>query len=119
MQESGEMYLKTILILLERKGNVKAIDVATELNYSKASVSRGIKVLKEKKYVYTDEKNNLLFTPQGLKYAKKIKERHVYLTKFLMDTLNADYNHAYNDACRIEHVISDEVFDLIKKRYKD
>lgn len=118
MNESGEMYLKTILFLQERNGMVRSIDVAAELGYSKPSVSRAVSILKEEGYLMVGEKGNLILTDKGLKTAIQIKERYIYVSKFLIDSLDVPEEIALKDACRIEHIISDEIFEKIKKRYE-
>ena len=113
LMESGEMYLETILILKNKYGYVRSIDIAHEMNYSKPSVSRAISILKEDGYVTNDPHGMILLTDKGLKIAEKIYERHMTLTKYFV-WLGVDEETAENDACRIEHIISDETFDKIK-----
>ncbi|MBQ3647376.1 MAG: metal-dependent transcriptional regulator [Spirochaetia bacterium] len=115
MQESGEMYLETILVLKEKMDTVRAIDVAENMGYSKPSVSRALSILKEDKYITVDEKGAISLTSKGSQIAKKIYERHVVLSDLLI-TLGVDRKTALEDACRIEHVISDKSFAAIKKR---
>lgn len=111
--ESGEMYLETILILKNRFGYVRSIDIAHEMNYSKPSVSRAMSLLKEDGYIEHDPHGMILLTDKGLAIAEKIYDRHKTLTKYLM-SLGVCEETASADACRIEHVISDESFDKIK-----
>lgn len=114
MQESGEMYLETILVLKNRQDTVRAIDIAEDMGFSKPSVSRALSILKEEKYITVDEKGFIKLTRKGSLVAKKIYERHVVLSDMLI-TLGVDRETALEDACRIEHVISDQSFAAIKK----
>ena len=114
LQESGEMYLETILRLQSEKKVVRSVDVADEMGYSKASVSRAIKILKDDGYVDMQEAGNLVLTKQGEAIAKKIYDRHKTLTEFFLQ-IGVDKKTAEEDACRVEHVISDKSFDAIKK----
>lgn len=116
--ESSEMYLETIL-RLKNKGNVvKAIDVSNEMNFSRASVSRGISILREKGLVEVDNATgNILFTDEGEKYAEKIFHRHCVLTSFFI-SLGVDKKIAEDDACKIEHIISEETFKVIESKLK-
>jgi len=115
IQESGEMYLETILILSNSQPHVRSIDVANYMNYSKPSVSRGVGILKEDGYVIMDESGYLTLTESGRKIAEKIYERHVVLEKLLI-SIGVSPETAERDACKIEHVISEETFETIKKR---
>ena len=114
MQESGEMYLETILILKNRQDTVRAIDIADSMGFSKPSVSRALSILKEENYISVDEKGFIKLTRKGSMVAKKIYERHVVLSDMLI-ALGVDRKTALEDACRIEHVISDQSFAAIKK----
>ena len=114
MQESGEMYLETILILKGKKDIVRAIDVAEDMGFSKPSVSRGLSILKEENCISVDDKGSITLTRKGSQIAKKIYERHVVLSDMLI-ALGVDQETALEDACRIEHVISDKSFAAIKK----
>ena len=116
IQESGENYLEAILVLKERNGYVRAIDVAHELGFSKPSVSRAMSILKKEGHIETDGLNQILLTESGKKIAETIYERHQVLTKFLM-SIGVDEETAANDACRIEHVISPLSFDKIKQKF--
>lgn len=118
LQESGEMYLETILRLQGEKRVVRSVDVAEEMGYSKASVSRAIKILKDNGYVDLEEAGNLALTREGEAIAKKIFDRHKTLTEFLLQ-IGVDKKTAEEDACRIEHVISDKSFKVIKKIVKE
>lgn len=113
IQESGEMYLETILRLSKQRTTVRAIDVGEEMGYSKPSVSRAIGLLKQGGYVIGNEDGHLSLTPQGLEVAEKIYERHTLLTRMLI-SLGVDEKTAAKDACKIEHVISDTSFEAIK-----
>ncbi|MFQ6791511.1 metal-dependent transcriptional regulator [Thomasclavelia sp.] len=114
MHESGEMYLETILLLKKRNNSVRSIDIAKELNFSKPSVSRGVGILKNDGYIIVDEKGYIELTELGMQKASSVYEKHLYLTDFLMITANVSKTVAEEDACRIEHIISDEVFTGIK-----
>ena len=114
MQESGEMYLETILILKNKQDRVRAIDIAEDMKFSKPSVSRALSILKEENYISVDEKGFIKLTRKGSLIAKKIYERHVVLSDMLI-ALGVDKKTALDDACRIEHVISDQSFAAIKK----
>ena len=117
--ESGEMYLETILVLYKNgMEKVRAIDIVKEMNYSKPSVSIALSNLKKEGYVTVDANGTIEFTESGKKIAKKIYERHVVLTKVLED-IGVSKETASEDACRIEHVISDETFKAIKKLSKN
>lgn len=114
MNESVEMYLETILIIKNRKDNVKAIDIAKELNYSKPSVSRAMNILKEKGYILI-ENNNIFLTDKGILFANSIYEKHQIITIFLENTLNIDNKEANINACKIEHIITDNCYKKIKE----
>ena len=118
LYESGEMYLETILVLYKRGlERVRAIDIVKEMNFSKQSVSIALSNLKKEGYVSVDANGTVELTDSGLKIAKKIYERHVILSQMLVE-LGVSEKTASEDACRIEHVISDETFKAIKKHYK-
>ena len=114
LQESGEMYLETILILSQRKENVRAIDICEEMGYSKPSVSRGLKILRENSYIYIDRNGYITLSKTGREVAEKIYERHQVLSALLVK-IGVDEETATEDACRIEHVISDETFEAVKR----
>ena len=105
LQESGEMYLETILILSGRGKPVRSVDVGEYMGYSKPSVSRAVGLLKNGGYVVTDPDGYLLLTEEGRRAAEKIYERHNVLTDFFVE-LGVDHEIAAKDACRIEHIIS-------------
>ena len=115
MQESGETYLETILILKQRNGKVRSIDIAHELDFSKPSVSRAVGILKEEGFIAVDQNGYIELTEKGSTRAGGIYERHKCITQFLMNTLGVDYDTAEDDACRIEHIISEASFEEIKK----
>jgi Mn-dependent DtxR family transcriptional regulator len=112
--ESGENYLETILILQKERGNVRSIDVATELNFSKPSISRAVGILKKAGYIEVDPNGNILLTETGKTMAEGIYERHRLIARYLTEALDVDHEIALQDACRIEHVISAESFGRIK-----
>ncbi|MDR3185581.1 MAG: metal-dependent transcriptional regulator [Christensenellaceae bacterium] len=111
--ESGEDYLETIYLLTKRHSGVHAIEVATELNFSKPSVTRALKILKTAGYITIDEDNHILLTTSGLTRAKSIYERHTVITRFLI-LCGVDETIASKDACKIEHDLSVESFEAIK-----
>lgn len=117
LQESGEMYLETILILSKKKPNVRSLDVAEYMGFSKPSVSRAVSLLRNGGYLDTDEGGHLLLTELGKEIAEKIYERHQVLAEVLIN-LGVNEQTATDDACKIEHDISDESFDAIKKWIK-
>lgn len=119
IQESGENYLETILILQNKNGFVRSIDVATELNYSKASVSRAMSILKKANLISIEEGGQILLTQEGIDKANSIYERHRLITRFLISSLEISNETASTDACRIEHIISQETFDKIKSYVKN
>lgn len=112
MQESGEMYLETILILSGR-GQVRAVDISEHMGYSKPSVSRAMGLLKGDGYIQVDRDGFITLTDTGREIAQKILERHQVLTKMLV-ALGVDAQTASHDACRMEHAISDASFQAIK-----
>lgn len=115
LYESGEMYLETIHVLYERGiEKVRAIDIVREMNFSKPSVSVALSNLKKEGYVAVDVNGTVSLTEEGEKVAQKIYERHVLLTEVLTN-IGVNPEVAAEDACRIEHVISDETFDALKK----
>ena len=112
--ESGEMYLETILILSKEKNTVRAIDVADFMGFSKPSVSRALGKLRDDKYIITDKNGYIAFTEKGRKIAEGVYEKHIVITD-LLQRLGVDEKTAEEDACRIEHVISEKTFDAIRK----
>ena len=117
MQESGEMYLETILILGKRRDTVRAVNVAEEMRISKASVSRALSRLKDEGCLIVDGAGNIAFTEKGRQIAEKIYERHLVLTEVIM-SLGVDRETAAADACKIEHDISDITFQAMKNHIK-
>ncbi len=115
IQESGEMYLETIYLLSQKKSVVRSIDVSEYMGFSKPSVSRAVGLLRDAELLEVDENGSLLLTPNGLEIAKKIYARHTILTTFLT-SIGVDEKTAADDACKIEHHISDETFEAIKKQ---
>lgn len=114
LQESGENYLETILVLKLKYGAVRSIDVANELSYSKPSVSRAVSVLKSAGHITVDAKGMIELTDSGREIAETIYERHQLLTQYLMN-ICVDEKTAAEDACRIEHVISPVTFEKLKQ----
>ena len=117
LQESGEMYLETIYVLSQKSDSVRSIDIADHMEYSKPSVSRAIGLLKDEGLVRKDADGFVKLTEAGEILAKRIYERHTVLTKLLKD-IGVDDKTASEDACRIEHYISDTTFDAIKAHIK-
>lgn len=115
LQESGEMYLETILILSKQSAYVRSIDVVEYMGYSKPSVSRAVGLLKTGGYITVDNDGFIKLTDAGREVAEKIYERHTLLTEFLV-RLGVDQKTATEDACKMEHIISDRSFDAIKKQ---
>ncbi len=115
IRESEEMYLETILRLQQRKAGVRSVDVAEELGYVKSSVSRGVNLLKKKGYILIDgETGAITFTEEGRKRAENVYGRHRVLTAALMK-LGAEQRLAEENACRIEHVVSEEMMEIFRK----
>ncbi len=114
IQESAENYLETILILHNRKGAVRAIDIATELEFSKPSVSVAMKNLRQNGYIETDADGFISLLPPGLAIAERMLERHTMISDWLI-ALGVAPDIAVEDACRIEHVISTESFEAVKR----
>lgn len=115
MHESREMYLETILVLRKRNGMVRSIDIARELNFSKPSVSRAVGILKDDDFITVDDNGYIELTDKGRKKAKDIYEKHKVLTTFFIDVIKISPEVAEEDACRIEHVISDDTFEGLKR----
>ena len=116
LQESGEMYLETVYVL-SKNGVVRSLDVAEYMGFSKPSVSRAVGLLKQGGYLLMDKDGYLTLTESGLDVAKKIYERHTLLSKFLV-RLGVDEKTATEDACKMEHDISDESFSAIKEHVR-
>lgn len=116
VRESGEMYLEAILVLAKKSGYVRSIDVSEYLGYSKPSVSRAMGILREGGYILMEKDGAITLTDSGKKLAETIYERHTVLSELLI-RLGVDEKTATDDACRIEHVISDESFQAIRQYY--
>lgn len=114
IHESAENYLETILVLHQRKGSVRSIDIANELEFSKPSVSVAMKNLRLKGYIEMDASGLIHLLPEGRAIAEAVLEKHRLMTQFLM-ALGVREEVAAEDACRIEHVLSDESFEAIKE----
>ncbi len=114
IQESGEMYLETIHLLLQKNGHVRSIDISEHMGYSKPSVSRAMGLLKTGGYILMDKDGSITLTDEGLALAQKIYQRHTALTRLLV-TLGVDAETAAEDACKLEHAISDESMAAICK----
>ncbi len=113
IQESGENYLETILILQKRNGIARSVDIANELNFSRASVSRAMSLLKASGYIEIGNINQIILTEKGREIAEKIYEKHCILKDFLI-TIGVDSEIASEDACKMEHIISEQTFDCLK-----
>lgn len=116
--ESKEMYLETILVLSQSKEHVRSVDVANDLGFKKSSVSVAMKHLREEKMIEVDEKGYITLTAAGKDIAEMIYERHQFLSEYLM-RIGVPEDIAVDDACKIEHVISKESFEALKKRVKN
>ena len=115
LQESGEMYLETVYVLSKQQATVRAIDICEHRGVSKPSVSRAVGILKQGGYLLCSEDGGLTLTETGKSVAEKIYERHTVLTEYLV-SIGVDKKIASEDACKIEHVISDETFKAIKSK---
>ncbi len=118
LQESGEMYLETILILSQRQRYVRSVDVADYMHFSKPSVSRAVSLLKQGEYLTVNSDGFLILTEAGREVAEKIYERHQVLTQLLV-SIGVDEETAEDDACKIEHDISDTTFLALKRYVRD
>lgn len=114
IHESAEDYLETILILKERIGQVRSIDIATEMNYTKPSISVAMKKLRENGYIQVDKDGFITLTEAGQEIASNIYDRHKVLTAFFV-SLGVDEKVAAEDACKIEHDLSKETFEKIRE----
>ncbi len=114
IRESGEDYLETILILHKRTGFVRSIDVANELGYSKPSISRAVGILKSYGYIEVKPGGQIILTESGKEKAESVYGRHLLLRKFLTETLGVSEENAEEDACRIEHILSEETYTKLK-----
>lgn len=116
MHESGQMYLEAIYVLLQKNDKIRAIDVGAYLGYTKPSVSRGVGLLKKSEHILVDLDGYITLTPKGEALAEQLYERHTVLTNMLM-ALGVDEETATEDACRMEHVISEKSFAAVKEHY--
>lgn len=114
LQESGEMYLESIYVLSQKQQYVRSIDISEYMGYSKPSVSRAVNLLKTNGYIAMDDENYITLTDSGREIAEKIYSRHTVLSKMLVG-LGVSQETAAEDACRMEHTISDETFEAIKR----
>lgn len=114
INESAENYLEAIFMLKNKTGFVRSIDVAHELSFTKASVSVAMKSFREKGYITMDESGGISLTPEGMAIAEKVFERHHIIASALI-SIGVDKETAFDDSCKIEHVISDESFEKLKK----
>ena len=114
IQESGEMYLESILVLSKKLEHVRSIDICEYMGYSKPSVSRAVGLLKNGGFITVDGKGYIFLTDEGRLLAEKIYERHTIITKVLT-AIGVDEKTAAEDACKLEHVLSDESFEAIKR----
>ncbi len=117
LKESGEMYLESIYVLCKSKQFVRSVDVADYMNFSKPSVSRGVGLLRKQGYITVDKNGYIYLTDTGIKAGEKIYERHTVLTNILR-AVGIDQETAAEDACRIEHVISEKTFNGIKDYFE-
>lgn len=118
LHESGENYLEAILLLQEKMGAVRAVDVARELHFSKPSISRAMNILRDSGLIAIDSRNFITLTEEGLKIAQEVSARHFFLTRFLIG-IGVPKAIAENDACRMEHVLSPETFEMLQKFVAD
>ncbi|WP_249028505.1 metal-dependent transcriptional regulator [Tannockella kyphosi] len=118
MYESGEMYLETILLLQKKNEYVRSIDIARHLEFSKPSVSRGVGILKKEGYILIDESGHISLSEKGYNKANNILEKHYILTQFLIATAKVTAEIAEEDACKMEHIVSDETLMGIKEFLK-
>ena len=116
MHESGQMYLEAIYVLLQKNDKIRAIDIGAYLGYTKPSVSRGVGLLKKSEHILVDSEGYITLTHKGEALAEQLYERHTVLTNMLM-ALGIDEETATEDACRIEHVISEKSFAAVKEHY--
>lgn len=110
IQRSGEDYLETIYVLHQRTGYVRSIDIATEMGYSKPSVSKGMSILRELGYITMMNDGQIKLTKAGLKRAQEVYSRHMLIRDFFVQKLGVNPTTAENDACKVEHVISEETY---------
>lgn len=115
IQRSGEDYLETIYILQQRTGYVRSIDIAREMNYSKPSVSNGMRILRELGYITMAQDGQICLTDSGSNRAKEVYARHLLIREFFIKKLGVNADTAEIDACKIEHVISDETYEKLQR----
>ena len=118
LHESGQMYLEAVYVLLKKNEKIRAIDIGTYLGYSKPSVSRAVGILKNDGYIVIDAEGHITLTEAGRTVADQLYERHTILSDMLV-SLGVSAAVAQEDACRIEHVISDESFAAIKSHFRN
>lgn len=118
IHESGEMYLETIHVLLKKNGQVRSINISEHMGYSKPSVSRGVGLLKNGGYILVDKDGFITLTETGEQLAQKIYDRHTVFSKMLI-LLGVDPKIAAEDACKLEHAISDESFEAIRRHVEN
>lgn len=118
VQESAENYLETILMLKEKIGQVRSIDIVNEMGYSKPSISVAMKRLRQNGYITMDKEGFITLTEAGLKIANRIYNRHLKISNFLMK-IGVSEEVALADACKLEHVISDESYGCLQKYFKE
>lgn len=116
IQESGENYLETILILQNKTGFVRSVDIATEMDFTKPSISRAMSILKKAGMITMEDSGQILLTEQGYQKATEVYNRHRLISAYLEKILGVPKEIADKDACRIEHIISEESFNKIKER---
>lgn len=119
IRESGEDYLETILILHKNTGYVRSIDIANELGYSKPSISRAVGILKADGYINVEPSGQIILTESGKQKAEQVYEKHLMLRKFLTEILGVSEEISEQDACRIEHILSDETYSKLKDFVKN
>lgn len=117
--ESGEDYLETILLLHNKTGFVRSVDIANELSYSKPSISRAMNILKEDGFITVESGGQIMLTESGRRKAESVYERHVVITDFFENILGVDKDTSERDACKIEHIISEESYGKLKKFVSD
>ena len=118
IQESGEMYIETIFVLTKESDKVRSIDVCERMGYSKPSVSRAIGILKRDGYITVDSSGYITLTNSGIEIAERMYERHTILAQFL-EKLGVSRETAASDACKMEHILSDESFEAMKNHFEN
>lgn len=118
IKASAEDYLETILVLTEKYGKVKSIDIANHMNFAKPTISIQMKQFRDNGYILFDENKNILLTEKGEEIARRIHERHIILSEVLI-AIGVGKEQAYEDACKIEHNVSNETFECIKLFYEN